>query len=273
MKSKTFFFFFAIWFISHFGIVLGSEDSFSKKLKDPKYEYECPPNVEKKVWDLVKPHLLPSNHHIKRVLDKIFSDSRVIADKESVECAGFLKPRQRQFSHAIVSKHPKLKDYLVKMYLDSSPICEWRQWLARIRGAKCAQRSIEQHQVQHLFKVPQKWIYPLPARSALPPGTPCKNFILVVENMHVYHRQKNQDRWKSSLMTKERLDALYLIISENGLSDSVYAFNVPFCRDGKQAFIDTEYHHRPMTFERTLQFLSRPMAKYWEQIINKANSQ
>lgn len=68
-------------------------------------------------------------------------------------------------------------------------------------------------------------------------------------------------------MTPKLLEAFYYLVKSEGLSDSVYAFNLPFCRDGKLAFIDTEHHHEwPVYFQRTLKYLSEPMQKFLTEL-------
>ncbi len=240
-----------------------------KKNKAPVYNYERNPHVPPDVWARVSPYFLPSNHPIKEKLDQIFSEFRVSLNKEMMRIAGFEQPEHRQFSGAIVSQHPLLRGYYVKVYTDDREgVNEWHQWLIRIEGANNIQATIDKYKLNKLFKVPKKWIYPLPAEPSPPRDYLRKNFILVVENMRTLTYEDNFVKWRSRSMTQDRANALFLIMKENGLNDCIHPFNVPFCRDGKQAFVDTENHHKwPIHFEIMLDYFSPQIADHWRRLI------
>ena len=121
------------------------------------------------------------------------------------------------------------------------------------------------------MKVPHKWIYPLPADPSPKEkeGIYRKNFILVTEEMDILSRKKNRKAYNKRI-TKKHLIALYTLINECGLLDSVYADNVPFCKDGKMAFIDTEHslNEPPYPLAFIGQYLNDEMLGYWEQLLN-----
>ncbi len=230
------------------------------------YDYVCPADLSTEIWEKVKPYFLPSNHLLKPKLDRIFSKNHVTSTSRTLRKAGFLRPTPRPFSGAVVSKHPKLKGYYVKMYTDAnpSPLPDWQQWLNRLEGAKAIKEAIKKHGYHSLFKVPKKWIYPLPAQFNR------QHFILIAEELPVLTIDKNNYQWKSSAMTKKRAAALFTIILENGLIDSIYPFNIPFCSNGKQAFIDTEHHHKaPIHFDQTLKYFSSSLATYWLELMHQ----
>jgi hypothetical protein len=248
-------------------LALWAKDGGISKSSRYVYDYQRSPQVSEEVWQMVRPYLLPSNLPVKKKLDEIFKRRRVLANQESVRKAGFPKSAQRQYSRCTVSAHPYLEGFIIKMFTDDVlDVCDYQQWIHRIEGAKSIQATIDKKGYGHLFKVPKKWIYPLPASPA--PGEHGKNFILVAEDMKIYKHEKNTSRWKSDLMNKERANAMYVIMNENGLADSIYPFNIPFCKDGKQAFIDTEYHHRwPIHYEIMFSFFSQKMSQYWQKLV------
>lgn len=239
-----------------------------KRITSNLYVYKRPAEVSEEVWEMVQPYLLPSNHPIKKKLDRIFKKSRVTANAKSIRKAGFPKYSRRQFSRCTVSPHPDLRGYIVKMYTDDMPeVSDHYQWIRRIEGAKCIQATIDRCGYRRMFKVPKKWIYPLPAspKSSTSNG---KNFVLIAEDMNIYSSQRNKDKWKSDWMGKQRADAMYIIMAENGLSDCIYPFNIPFCKDRKQAFIDTEHHHRwPVHFSNLNSYFTIKMAEYWQKLV------
>lgn len=223
--------------------------------------YAKHPEIDPMVWETMRPYFLPTSHPIKKKLDRLFSKSRILLNQQAVALAGFKTPVPTGFTHTIVSKHPKLKGYFVKMYTDDQQICDWCNWKKRIDGAKIIRDAIERHQYAKYFKVPKKWVYPLPLTSHAT-GAYRKDFVLIAEDMDIYPNKGNVSRWKS--MKKKRLKAIFTLMNENGLDDSGLASNLPFSYDGTQAFVDTERAHQwPIDFKKTERFLSEKMKLYW----------
>lgn len=233
--------------------------------------YPYNPYVSPDVWQILEPYFLPLNHPIKAKLDRIFSKTRATLSPESFEAAGFGKVKLRQPGNLVIGRHPNLKGYLVKAYLDTQiPLPEWSNWINRIQGAESIQACLKKHRYRS-FTVPKKWIYPLPAEPS-PPNNGLynrKNFILVVEDMNILSSDKNLKAYQKKI-TPEILDALYVILSEEGLLDSVYPDNIPFTKTGEIAFIDTEHHHKwPIPYDRLARYLSPNMQRYWQQLIQQ----
>jgi hypothetical protein len=239
--------------------------------------YVKSPYVQKPVWDYVKPYLLPTNHPIKAKLDRLFSSTRVTQTPLTFKRAGFKRFRPGGASHIMASANPYLQGYFIKAFPDSDPTIleDWKKLVHRIIGANSLRAYLKQTGHDKQFKVPQKWIYPLPPQPS-PPSSPYflrKNFILVAEDMRTYDFETNRRKWKKDI-TKGTLFALYTILQAEGLYDSAYYFNVPFCKDGKMAFIDTEYHHKwPIPFWKMESALSSKMASYWKQLVKTAEVQ
>src|ERR1700722_9558457 len=136
----------------------------------PVYEYPYNPHVSEEDWNYLKQFFLPSNHSVKSKLDKIFSESRVTLNEETVFEAGFLSNNIRPTSKIVVSSHLKLKGYLVKFYLDEQDIIDHVWMVRRIKGAESVREAIKAHGYEKMFSVPHKWIYPLPLEPSPPPG-------------------------------------------------------------------------------------------------------
>lgn len=252
-------------------LILSNNPIYSQVYDETSFStYEKPEELDLGFWLELQPHLLPKDHPIKPALDKLFSE-RITLTSETMGKAGFLTPKQRPSSHIVASKHSKLKGYLVKLYTDDFPVWEeWRYWLERIIGAKYTKEAIKELGYEAIFKVPKKWIYPLPD-VPVPAGFHRKYFILVVEDMKLLKSHQNYNNWESVTMTPKRLKAYYDVIQKVGLEDAVYPFNVPFTREeGVQAFIDTERHHRwPVRFHKLNEYLSPKMLKYWLKLTNQ----
>lgn len=224
--------------------------------------------VSPQVLEKVRPYLLPENHAAKKTLDRLFA-TRPLTNEESLKKAGFqFKPRKEPEKQLLCAKHPKLRGYLVKTYLDTQHTIgkEERNWISRIQGAEQIRKAIAQHHYQKMFKVPKKWIYLLPDN----PSPPRRRFVLIVEDMHILERPKNIDAYFFQ-MSRPRLDALFTLLTENLLIDSIYIDNIPFCKDGRIAFIDTEHFNAtfaPLGLHLLTQRLCPPLAKHWSLLIS-----
>lgn len=227
-------------------------------------------------WEQVQPYLLPYDHPAKEALDKIFSSSRVTESLQHLKKAGFTFSPPRKELSLICAAHPKLGKYLIKTYLDTHYMegNEWVFWIRRIEGSRRIQKSIDEHGLQKLVKVPKKWIYPLEEDpSPSNQNLHRKNFILVTENMQIMRADKNAERYKK-VITEEQLNALHTLLTENWLTDSIYIDNIPFSIDGRIAFIDTEHFmqtDKQLKLHRLGRRLSEKMKLYWNELIQQSS--
>ncbi len=230
--------------------------------------------LSNEVWEQVQEYLLPEDHPTKGILDRIFSSSRALANEEAMLEAGFYPVKPQHFTKIVVTRHPELPGYIIKAYLDNitprynKP--DYFYLMKRAQGARLIQQSITAHHYEHLFKVPQKWLYllpdhPLPSKSYRQQR---KMFILIENDMDIVSDQKNEKLWKSSRVTTELLDAMYVITTELCLSDSTKPANCPFSRDGKVAFVDTQvFLTSQMKYDKLTPYLSPSMQAYWKKLI------
>lgn len=230
--------------------------------------------VSAEAWQQVQPYLMPNDHPAKERLDQIFSTSRAFCDQKSMEAAGFDPAEPQHCTQIIVTRHPLLKGYVIKAYLDEQPYRkdrpEYIYWIWRATGAQLIRQAIADHNYDHLFKVPQKWIYLLPDEPSPPPGYLRKMFILVEEDMDIFNDKTNEKLWRSPFVTKERLKALYTIVTELGLFDCAKPSNCPFSKDGRNAFVDTQsYYKSHVRYSKLTPYLSSPMKSYWRKLIKQ----
>lgn len=239
-------------------------------LHDLHCKYVQNPYVDEALWNELQPYFLPENHPVKIALDSVFSKKRLLLSRKSMKDAGFniLRHPQRDI---VIARHPRIKDYLVKAYLDNKKIDEWKWWKKRIDGVRQVQECIDRYNFNGMMKTPKKWIYPLPSEPSPPnaPGIKRKNFILVVEDMNILSKKENLKAFKNH-MTIPLLNALFIVLTENLLVDSIYAPNIPFCRDGKIAILDTEHFNnitRPMKLWKMMRYLNPEMRAYWKELV------
>jgi len=218
------------------------------------------------------PYLLPQTHPLHEQLEKIFTSSRVILNLKTLKKAGFTKCKPRKFTRLLVTTHPNTPGYIYKLYLDAQKyykkLPEYEYWLMRVKGANLILKEIRELGLEEYFKVPKKWIYQLPHSPSPPSEFLRKDFILVEEDMGLYNEKENAKMWKSDKVSREILDGLYTILKNIGLHDCVKIDNIPFSKDGKIAFVDTQtYHEWPVQYKNLIQSLSPDNQEYWKSLI------
>lgn len=228
--------------------------------------------LSNEIWEQVQDYLISDDHPMKEKLDRIFSNSRVLADQGSFLAAGFTSANLQHCTQIIVSTHPELPGYIVKAYLDSfsDPKNRPEQYflMKRVMGARLTHQCIKAHNYEHLFKVPEKWIYLLPDPPSYLRDRSCRMFILIEQDMDIFTDKENEKLWGSKVVTKELLDALFIVTTEVGLGDSTKPSNCPFSKDGKVAFIDTQMFGVPkMKYNKLTSYLSPSKKAYWKKLI------
>lgn len=236
------------------------------------FAYERHPSIDPTLWNSLAPYFLPENHPIKNKLDRIFTKSRAIEDLRSLHRAGFSTTKPRRWTRLVVTSHKKVPGYIFKLYLDSQRFHqkqpEHHFWVLRIKGAQLIREEIKKRGLQEIYKVPKKWIYPLPVHPSPSQEARRKNFILVEQNMEIYPDSKNEKIWGSEKVTAPFLQTFYRFVSDLGLWDCAKPANAPFAKDGRIAFIDTQSFYRwPVKYDRLTPFLSPPMQDYWNQLL------
>lgn len=232
--------------------------------------------VSNEVWEQVQDYLMPDDHPMKEKLDQIFSNSRALADQESMVAAGFAPAQPMPRTKITVTRHSEIPGYVIKAYLDVTPRGgknrpEHYFLIKRVIGSRLIQKSIRDHNYEHLLKVPKKWIYLLPDEPSPPPHYLRKVCILVEDDMDIFDNKKNKKKWGSKQVTKELLKAFYTVITELTLSDSTKLPNCPFSRDGRVSLIDTQmFNTGYMKYDKLTRHLSPPMQTYWKELISNA---
>lgn len=228
-------------------------------------DFVKPSKMSTEDWESVKPFLLPYNGHLRKKMDKIFSSERVVKNERSLEMNHFYFPHWQGDKRAVVAKHMGIKDYVFKIFLDSQGINEeWRNLVKRVKGAQVIDDFITSRGFHNSFKVPKKWLYVLP-ESDEPDETVL--FVLVAENVGLKSEEANREKWKSPSLKAPFFKQLYTIINELGLLDSLYIDNIPFCRDGKVAFVDTEHHGLTViNYPKLEKYLHRSNRPVWQKL-------
>ena len=216
------------------------------------------------------PYLLPLDNPLKPVLDEIFASSGVIEDEHTLKQAGFSILYSQKRSFIVVAKHPSVKGYLFKIYLNSRNVRKdsmvgWELLTTRCIVAQKIKSIIRKHQIQH-FTVADKWLYPLP-----PPKdgyVRAEPVVLLVKDMQIRHGPSSKRIWKTQA-TRRQLKELYAVLGR-GYGSAFLHRNVPYTKTGQFAFIDTEYNYRKIPLSHVKRFLSPRMQKCWDGLVKKS---
>lgn len=227
------------------------------------------PSIPSEIWKKVCPYFLPRNHKMRAVMDKIFSHGSVLSSIKKFQKAGFEIVIYREGRQMILARHPDLKGYLVKVYLDIHTRTDWTAWILRARGSAFVRDTLKKLKMTHYFKAPKKWIYPVHRSASYNPQAPyTKHFVLLVQDMQLQPRQKLEHKFKNE-MTKPYLLALFTALKKTGYNDS-HIENIPLSIDGRLAFIDLEhFNQHPVQFHLLSKHIAPDMLEYWEKLIKK----
>ena len=228
------------------------------------------PNIEadlNAVHKLVAPFLLPDDHPVKDTLDYLFAQSRVIENEKSLLDAGFEIIAKMQVSFVIVARHYAVPGYVFKIYLDSETrtkkgIPNWKWLFSRCRGAQRIRKVIKDKKLRY-FSVPDKWLYALP-QFPLSRESYSQPLILIETDMEIESDEVTKQSWLT--VKPEQLDELYEVV-KHGYGSFHLVQNVPYTKNGKFAFVDTEYPRRILKLRKIKKYLSPDMQKYWDTLI------
>lgn len=231
-------------------------------------------HVPQEAWSIVEPYLIPENHPVKAKLDKIFKKSRAIRSLKSLDKAGFVNRFPPSHSKAVVIRHRDIPGYIFKIYTDdrltyyrNEP--EYVTWMLRARGARLIRNEIKKQGWGAYFKAPKKWIYALPPKPEADKKHLQKNFILVENEMDLLGNDAILKKWRDGTITTQHLDMLFHLVNATGLRGGCKYDNIPICKDGRLAFIDTQNNLRwPLPYERLYGVLPPNLKAHWEALVD-----
>lgn len=211
-------------------------------------------------------YLLPAKHPLKKTLEKIFASPHVIDNQATIDEAGFTT-LYHQASGMRVLKHERLPGYLVKTYLNDErerPGDDIQWMVDRCLGAANIRHLIREEKIG-CFTVPDKWIYLLPGQPFA--SSRQQIAILLVTDMELVSRERSVKAWQTKI-TRKHLQELHCILS-HGFGSLYLPYNIPYTKNGTFAFVDTAYPQRVFDLTRINRYLSHPMRRYWNVLINQ----
>jgi hypothetical protein len=230
---------------------------------------ETSPPYSKSLTTDPAPYFLPIHHSLRPILDSIFSRGNALQNEKTFYEAGFETVCVKHSSGIRLAKHPLVKGYLFKIYLDSDVHHRgirdnWSKQdclIQRCMGAAKIRTLINSSHLQ-CFSVPDKWLYGISFNTAERVN---QSLVLVETDMRVLNKKKSLKAWKTRV-TKKHLEEL-LIILKNGCGSGGLAINVPYTKSGTFAFIDTEYPERVFDLPQEKKFFSQEMQAYWDFLL------
>ena len=208
------------------------------------------------------PYLLPKNHRLQRIVDKLFSNPKVTESPKNFAAAGFKTLYIRPKGALRVARHPSVKGYLFKLYLASESRASKSVWqnslIQRCVGASAVRKLIKENNLRQIT-VPEKWLYQLPTRSK---GVE-KSYVLIAEDMNLVSHNQSKKMWQKA--SPSLLKELHILL-KSGQASIALVQNIPFTKDGKCSCIDTEYAPRRFHLTRAKKFFSPKMQKYWDSL-------
>ena len=171
-------------------------------------------------------------------LDKLFRRPSMFESARTWRKAGFEILRESE-EKIIVARHRDVGGYLFKKYSSSNPRWSYDEQLERyqnrIAGARLLREHLEANQIDRIV-VPRKWLCTLPGRFDVRRGKP--SYIIVVERYDILDRDRSKRRYREIDADLLR-DLSTILFRFRGLDFTPR--NVPFTRDHRIAYIDTEY--------------------------------
>lgn len=211
----------------------------------------------------IRRHLLPYESAARKELDTIFYALRAVASPDAFIQAGFIPLLPIHKNKIVVASHPDLPDMIIKTYLDCYPVnksgtADW-MWLSRrCTLANKIRKNIAKNRYKY-FSVPHKWLYPIPNTSS-----ERVHVLLIEEKMNLVSNAENKDAWLTIPRGALR-ELLEIMLSEGG--QSYRPDNIWKTKEGRFAFIDTEYPHLPPRFLEICAYLDRETQQYWKMLI------
>ena len=204
---------------------------------------------------------------------RLFRDPRMFDSADAWHDAGFDILRASE-NKICVAGHPSVPGYLFKKYVRSGKRAalddQLENYRRRVEGARRLRALIADRHLRHVV-VPGKRLHELPDRFSSH-GHP--SHVLVVDRLDLLDTEETEHRY--GRIDDEALRELCIVLYAFRGLDST-AKNVPFTRDGKIAFVDTEHWNRHAGRKKQRRFLRylgdhlssvsrRTAKKMWEKL-------
>lgn len=210
------------------------------------------------------PYLLPRHSSLRHALHEIFANREVMKNEHTFTHAGFITLFLRSRGNLRIARHPKLKNYLFKLYLTEEAGSKMKKrqnaLVRRCTVAAGLRKLIHEHKLRYIT-VPDKWLYEV----ANPSHPHKKLFVLIVQDMRLVSREKSRAAWKTKV-TKRHLQELYCVL-RHGYASLAIDQNISYTKSKTFSCIDTEYFQRNFELQKVKKYFSKKMKRYWDTLL------
>jgi hypothetical protein len=171
-------------------------------------------------------------------LKRLFTDKDMFDSRKAFRKAGFDVIDREHKDKIMVATHGAAPGYMFKKYSnDTSPKDQLEKYEQRVEGARKVRALIEERRLEHIV-VPQKAVIELPREFSSRKSSP---HVVIAERLSLSSHSDTKRTY--SHIDENVLRDLCVVLHVFPGLDSVVA-NMPFTKDGKIAFIDTEHWGR-----------------------------
>ena len=173
-------------------------------------------------------------------LDKLFHSRGMFDTAKNWERSGFHIVRAHE-TRMLVASHPSVPGILFKKYptkAHKTPLEQRQNYERRIEGSRRIKTVITERRLGRVI-VPQKWLVQLPSRFD---SSEQPSYILAAERCKIVDPVRSRILYQN--IDEATLREIIPVLFHFGGGDSS-AKNVPFTKDGKLAFIDTDRWNDP----------------------------
>jgi hypothetical protein len=168
-------------------------------------------------------------------LGRLFSDPTMFCCRECFRDAGFEVLDRGSDRTIMVGRHPDVPGYLFKKYSDRTSVGQQAaNYATRVLGARRIRAFAADRGLRHVV-VPRKWVRALSSRFG------GRSQVLIVERLKVLDDDDTREAYED--IDEDVLRELCVVLLAFRGLDS-WTKNLPFTRDGRIAFIDTERWER-----------------------------
>jgi hypothetical protein len=170
---------------------------------------------------------------IVALLGDLFDDPTMFGSFGRFEEAGFSLVEHSP-NKIMTGRHKRARGYVFKKYDDDKPGGkQLRSYMHRVEGSRLLRTFIAEHGFTHVV-TPRKWLHALP--SAFP-----ERYLVVAEEIDLVSRAAT-DRACAHISKEQARELATVLYYFRGLNST--AANLPYTKDDKIAFVDTERWHR-----------------------------
>jgi len=209
---------------------------------------------------------LPQDHPLYHTLEKLFENPSFLESRKSFADAGFML-HSHNHRGIVIAEHADLPGHLLKVFINDIPHeLQLRNLASRVEGAQALQEFSKNENLTRIV-VPNKWLFPLKENVS---GI---THLLIVEKLDIIESSSALQAAYASI-DLHLLDELCRIVKKFRGLDSILK-NMPYTRDGKIAFIDTEkwksprsgflHYVRPLLNDQQ----NEVVAKYYEDSLDR----